>query len=79
MERNFEGKEEKTMPLFEVAIIEQPTKKQMEEGAQEKLVFGPKAIIARNSQSAGIAAVMQSEDEIKVEQSRMEVLVRPFA
>jgi len=32
------------MPLFEVAIIEKPTKKEAEEGASERLVFGPKAV-----------------------------------
>ncbi|KKN46570.1 hypothetical protein LCGC14_0671660 [marine sediment metagenome] len=68
------------MTLFEVAILEAPTKKQIEdEGIQERLVFGPQAIIARDAQSAGIAAVLDSPSEIKVEKSRMRVLVRPFA
>ncbi len=67
------------MTLFEVAILEEPTTKQIEdEGVQERLVFGPKAIIARDAQSAGIAAVLDSPSEIKVEKSRMRVLVRPF-
>ena len=66
------------MPLFEVAIIERPTKKEIEEGTgQEKLVFGPKAIVASDGQSAAITAVMDNPS-IKVERSRMEVLVRPF-
>ena len=65
------------MPLFEVAILEQPTKKEAEEGEVEKLVYGPKAVIARDVQSAGIAAVMG--DKVEVEKTRMVVLVRPFA
>jgi hypothetical protein len=67
------------MPLFEVAILEKPTKKDAEENsAQEKLVFGPVAVIATDSQSAGIAAVLDNKD-ITVDKSRMLVLVRPFA
>lgn len=65
------------MPLFEVAILEQPTKKEVEEtGAIEKLVFGPQAVIAKDTQSAGIAAVL--DHEVKVDRARMMVLVRPF-
>lgn len=69
------------MPLFEIAILEQPTKKDAEEGKGERLVFGPKAVVASDSQSAAIAAVMDATgDELKaVDKSRMQVLVRPFA
>jgi hypothetical protein len=66
------------MPLFEVAIIEKPSKKEAEEGAVEKLVFGPKAVIARDGQSAALAAVMGGEAP-KVDMQKAEVLVRPFA
>ncbi len=66
------------MPLYEVAILERPTKKEREDGASEKLVFGPKAVVAADPQSAAIAAVLSGEAP-KVENSRMEVLVRPFA
>ena len=65
------------MPLFEVAIIEKPTKKEAEDGKCETLVFGPKAIIANDEQSAGIAAVL--DQEVKVNKDRMVVIVRPFA
>jgi hypothetical protein len=67
------------MPLFEVAILEQPTKKESEEGGIEKLVFGPSAVIAKDTQSAGIAAVLDRAETIKVDRTRMQVLVRPFA
>ncbi len=66
------------MPLFEVAILEKPTKNEAEDGKSERLVFGPKAVIARDSQSAGIAAVLDA-DKLDVNRDRMEVLVRPFA
>jgi hypothetical protein len=67
------------MPLFEVAILELPTKKEIEEGlATEKLVFGPKAVVARDAQSAGISAVLDEASDIRVNRDRMQVLVRPF-
>ena len=66
------------MPLFEVAILEEPTKKELETGNQEKLVFGPKAVIAKDSQSAGVIAVMGTE-QLKVDTDKMRILVRPFA
>lgn len=66
------------MPLFEVAILEKPTKKEIEEGTGvEKLVYGPKAVVAVDAQSAAITAVM--DDKPTVDRSRMQVLVRPFA
>jgi hypothetical protein len=69
------------MPLFEVAIIEVPTKKEIEEGTgEEKLVFGPKSVIASDAQSAAIKSVMDNGSEAaKINRSRMQVLVRPFA
>lgn len=66
------------MPLFEVAILEQPTKKEAEDGKSERLVFGPKAVIGRDSQSAAISAVLDA-GTVEVDRSRMTVLVRPFA
>ena len=66
------------MPLFEVAILEHPTKKQKEDGASEKLVFGPKCVVAKDTQSAAIGACL-GKDTPDFDQSRMQVLVRPFA
>jgi len=65
------------MPLYEVAILQQPTKKDAEDGAVETLLFGPTAVVAKDSQSAAIKAVMDSGQ--KVDMSRAAVLVRPFA
>lgn len=69
------------MPLFEVAMLVKPTKKESEEGGSETLVFGPKAVIANDAQSAAISAVLDNTDEkLKtVDRSRLQVLVRPFA
>lgn len=68
------------MPLFEVAILEVPSKKEVEDGATEKLAFGPTFVIANDAQSAAIKAVLENAGEAsKVDQNKMEVLVRPFA
>ena len=67
------------MPLFEVAILEKPTKKEAEEGATEKLVFGPKAVVARDTQGAAVAAVMSQAGQVTIDMNRAEILVRPFA
>lgn len=66
------------MPLFEVAILEEPTKKEAEEGRSERLVLGPKAVVAKDAQSAAINAVLDG-DKPELDRARMKVLVRPFA
>lgn len=67
--------------LFEVAILETLTKKEQEDGKAERLVFGPKAVVANDGQSAAIAAVLDGDNgtKIEVDRARMKVLVRPFA
>jgi hypothetical protein len=69
------------MPLFEVALLQKPTKKEIEEGTgKEELLFGPKAVVARDSQGAAIAAVLDEDfEKSDIDMSRVEVLVRPFA
>lgn len=69
------------MPLFEVAILEVPTKKEVDEGTgSEKLVFGPTAVVARDSQSAAMRAVLENPSSVaSINKERMSVLVRPFA
>jgi hypothetical protein len=66
------------MPLFEVAILKQPTQKEIEDGAVEELVLGPKAVIAKDEQSAAIAAAL-SEGKPIPDMQRCTVIVRPFA
>ena len=65
--------------LFEVALVQQPTKKEQEEGQMEKLIMPPTPVIARDDQSAAVAAVMQNKDKIECDMARVQVLVRPFA
>jgi len=68
------------MPLFEVAIMQKPTKKALDEGTGiEKLVFGPEAVIARDGQAAAITAVTGPKAPTNLDMTRAEVIVRPFA
>ena len=68
------------MPLYEVAILEVPTKKEIEEGTgEEKLVFGPKCVVSKEPQAAAIKCVLENMEGVaKIDKSRMAVLVRPF-
>ncbi len=68
------------MPLFEVAILEVPTKKEIGEGTEEKLAFGPKCLVAKDSQSAALKAILENTEEAaKINKERMQVIVRPFS
>lgn len=66
------------MPLFEVALILKPTKKQSEEGMIDTLILAPTAIMAANDKAAGLQAVLDNKDKLG-DLSRVEVLLRPFA
>ncbi len=68
------------MPLFQVAIIENPTKKEKEEGGQDKLVMEPTNIVAKNEQNAVVKAVAMASENggLKLDADRMEVIARPF-
>lgn len=65
--------------LYEVALIEKPTKKELEDGKTEKLILPPTPVIAADDKSAGVQAVMQNKEKLTGDLSRVEVLVRPFA
>jgi hypothetical protein len=67
------------MPLFEVAILEIPSKKEKEEGAIEKLVYGPTAIIAREAQTASVVAALEAKEKVDIDPTKVSILVRPFA
>lgn len=68
--------------LYEVAILEKPTKKQLEEhGSSEKLILGPKPVCASNEQAAVVMVMrgnLQGKEFPDVDPNRLEVLVRPF-
>jgi hypothetical protein len=58
----------------------QPTKKEVEEGTGvEEMLLAPVAILARDPNSAVIAAVTKDGGLKNFDPNRCEVLVRPFA
>jgi hypothetical protein len=66
--------------LYEVAFINQPNQKQREEGIQETLIAGPTAVIAKDTQSASVAAAIRHKDSLACyDTGQVQVLVRPFA
>ena len=64
--------------MFEVAIIQKPTSEDAKKGANEVLVFGPKALIAKDPQAAAIGAVLGEAKNLEMDVNRIEVKVRPF-
>lgn len=67
------------MPLFDVAIVQHPTPKELEEGTgEEKLIYGPKTVVAKDANTAAIAAIMAEDAPKKLDLIRSQVLIRPF-
>ena len=68
------------MPLFEVAIIQTQTKKEADDGVGgEKLLFGPKFVLAKDGATAALASMMGVDAPKDIDMNRAQVLVRPFA
>lgn len=65
--------------LFEVALVQKPTKKEAEDGIPEKLILPPTAVIAADDKAAAVQAVAANKDKVPGDLTRVEVLVRPFA
>lgn len=66
--------------LFDVVIVEKPTKKAEEDGAVEKIIFGPKTISARDREHAKTLALLDQDFVAgDAARPRVEVIVRPFA
>ena len=63
--------------LYQVAVMEKPTKKARDNGKLERLVVEPTFIVANDPQSAAISVFRKND--IEVDENRMEILVRPFA
>tara|TARA_Y100000310_G_scaffold72876_1_gene69021 strand:- start:64 stop:267 length:204 start_codon:yes stop_codon:yes gene_type:complete len=67
------------MPVYEVVVVENPTTREKEDGALEKLLFGPKVAVAANEQAAAMEVLSDNEAVQKADKSKMDILVRPFA
>ena len=67
------------MPVFEVVIVQKPTQKELADGGIEKLLYGPKAVMAKDAQAAAIGAVMGGDMPKDADLTRIDVLIRPFS
>jgi len=65
------------MPLYEVAILEKPTKKEAEDGAQEKLILAPRCVVAPDQQTAMLQVVR--DPGLQFDLLKAQILVRAFA
>ena len=67
------------MPLYEYAITLKPTKKEAEDGVEEKLLVFPVCVVADDERSARTRALLDSKERIEgAPVARLEVYVRPF-
>jgi len=66
------------MPLFQIAVVSVPTKKELEEGETEKLIYWTeKPICAKNEQTAVLGVAMS--DGLKgADLNKIQVIVLPF-
>jgi hypothetical protein len=67
------------MPLFEVAILRRPTKKEHEDGAGEELLYGPKAMLAKDKETAGLMVMRSKDVPEDLDLNRADLIIRPFA
>lgn len=63
--------------VFEILVIEKPTKEDAKNGKLEKIANGPKHFVAADESRAMMKAAM--EFQLDLDNDRLEVLVRPFA
>lgn len=64
--------------LFEVAIISVPTKKEIEDGKKEELLFGPSPVLAKDAQTA-VYNILRNPANAEMDLDKVSILVRPFA
>ena len=64
------------MPLYEVAVIEKPTKKESEDGMLEKIIVKPELIVAKDDKHAGFMVFKKLPDTVDL--SKVSVIIRPF-
>lgn len=67
------------MDLFEVIVIEHPSKKEEKKGGRPQIIVGPKFVFAEDEPTASYETIVSHADELKDKDSnRVEVRIRPF-
>lgn len=67
------------MPLYEVALIKMPTKKESADGAKEELILPPTPKLAPDDRTASVMVLVENAAKTGADLSQIQVLVRPFA
>lgn len=64
--------------LFEFAILEHPTEKEIEEGATSKVLVATTQVLAPDERTAGMLAGRQIPESALARIDRLEIALRPF-
>ena len=64
--------------ICEVLVIEYPKKVKDEEPELERIVLGPKVVVAKSEQSAAVLVLRDPDFPTDAVLERCEVVVRPF-
>ena len=65
--------------LFEVVVVEEPTKEQKNAGELERVVFGVELVVANDQESAKTQVLVKNGAKINGDVNRLRVYIRPFA
>lgn len=66
--------------MFEVAILESNKMHKGEVEKPEKLLYGPKAVLAKDDKVAAMKTIMENAAALaEADSDRIQVIVRPFA
>jgi hypothetical protein len=67
------------MPLFEIVILKKATKKEIEDGnPAEELLYGPKAMLARDKETAGLMVMRSKDVPDDLDLNKADLIIRPF-
>jgi hypothetical protein len=70
------------MPLFGIAVLKTPSKKEREEGTGDELLFGPVWQVGKDGQAVAMKVMLDAQKEGKLpadfDLSRAEIQVSPF-
>lgn len=71
------------MPVYGICFVEEPTKKEREEGQGERLILGPVWDVGKDGQAVAFKALVQAQKDGKLppdfDPQKVTVHVSPFA
>jgi hypothetical protein len=64
--------------IFQYAVLWHPTDAEIKEGKKSKMIVEPTILLANDTNSANMAAVMAIPSEYKEQLDQIEIALRPF-